>query len=153
MTDDPGRRAPSVAALMTPAPHCIGADQTLALAAERMSELRVHHLPVLAGGELMGVVSDRDVALVRAVAPDQMGQLRVEEAMTAVPYCVAPGTPVAEVARHMALRKLGSAIVVEQGKILGVFTTTDALRALAEVLEGDFAHSRSSRSEAIAPDV
>jgi hypothetical protein len=36
----------------------------------------------------------------------------------------------------MARRKLGSAIVVKHGKVLGVFTTTDALHALAALLEG-----------------
>jgi acetoin utilization protein AcuB len=126
----------TVAELMTAAPHCIGADQTLSLAAKRMNELRVRHLPVLMGGELLGVVSERDIALVRSVMPERLEQVTVEEAMTAVPYCVSPDAELSDVARHMARRKLGSAIVVKHGKVLGVFTTTDALHALSALLEG-----------------
>jgi hypothetical protein len=35
----------------------------------------------------------------------------------------------------MALRKLGSAVVAEHGRVLGVFTTTDALQVLSALLE------------------
>jgi acetoin utilization protein AcuB len=119
---------------MTTAPHCIGADQTLSHAQKRMSELHVRHLPVLMGGELLGVVSDRDIALVRSVMPDELEHVTVEEAMTAVPYCVPPDAKLSDVARHMASRKLGSALVVDQGKVVGVFTTADALHALASIL-------------------
>jgi acetoin utilization protein AcuB len=133
-------RAVTVAELMTAGPHCIGADQTLTRAAERMAALHVRHLPVLAGGELVGMLSERDIALVRAIAPNQMVEMTVEEAMTAVPYCVPPDTALSEVARHLAARKLGSAIVVDRGKILGVFTTTDALQALADLLQDALPH-------------
>jgi acetoin utilization protein AcuB len=45
-------------------------------------------------------------------------------------YCVSPDAPLVEVAREMAEHKYGSAVVVEGPKVVGVFTTTDALRAL-----------------------
>jgi acetoin utilization protein AcuB len=151
MSQDRQQPILTVAELMTSGPHCIGVDQTLELAAERMAELHVRHLPVLAGGELMGIISERDIALVRSVAPDQIGAMKVEEAMTAVPYCVPPEMPVAEVARHMALRKLGSAIVVQHDKILGVFTTTDALHVLADLLEDGLPKPRNqSRTESLS---
>ena len=50
------------------------------------------------------------------------------------PYTVAPDAQLREVARTMAERKIGSAVVVDGGEVTGVFTTTDALRALAAVL-------------------
>jgi acetoin utilization protein AcuB len=141
-----------VSKVMTTGPHCIGADQTLALAASRMTELHIGHLPVLEGGQLLGVVSERDIALIRSVVPDQIEHITVEEAMTAVPYCVSPETPVAEVARHMAMRKLGSAIVMEHGRIAGVFSATDALRVLAAVLDEGVPEPRTeSRIESIRP--
>ena len=147
-------RAPSnliVSEFMTPAPHCIGVDQTLELAAERMAELHVRHMPVRDGGQLVGVLSDRDIALIRAVVADRVGHMTVEEAMTAVPYCVLPDTPVAEVARHMATRKLGCALVVDKNeRIEGVFTTTDALELLANVLDDSMPEPRTkSRLQSI----
>jgi acetoin utilization protein AcuB len=120
---------------MTPAPHCIGLDQSLDLAAERMAQLGVRHLPVLDGGQLVGMLSERDIVFLRSVAPEHVVKLKVEEAMSGVPYCVDPGMPLADVARHMALRKLGSAVVAEHGRVLGVFTTTDALQVLSALLE------------------
>jgi acetoin utilization protein AcuB len=135
MKGDRSKAELTVSDVMTPGPHCIGVDQSLERAAARMAELYVRHLPVLEGGQLVGVVSERDIALIRSVVRGQDDQLTVEEAMTAVPYCVSPDSPVAEVARHMASRKLGSAIVIDQGKIAGVFTTTDALQVLASILD------------------
>jgi acetoin utilization protein AcuB len=43
---------------------------------------------------------------------------------------------VATVARTMAEKRIGSAIVAKNGKLVGIFTVTDACRALAQVLEG-----------------
>ncbi len=123
-----------VSSWMTPSPHCIAMHQNLAYAQKRMAEIGVRHLPVLDGGQLVGVISDRDLGLLGALAPERLDSMRVEEAMSAVPYCVPPETPMRQVARHMATRKVGSAIVVDHGKVLGVFTTTDALSALGKLL-------------------
>ena len=51
------------------------------------------------------------------------------------PYSVAPDATLREVVRTMAEKKYGSAVVVEGGQVVGVFTTTDALRALAGILD------------------
>ena len=119
---------------MTRSPECIAMHQSLAIAQKRMVDLGVRHLPVLDGGQLVGVISERDLALLGTLAPEKLASMRVEDAMSGVPYCVPPQTPVREVASHMATRKVGSAIVMDQSRVLGVFTTTDALAALAELL-------------------
>jgi acetoin utilization protein AcuB len=126
----------TVGHFMSPAPHSVGVEQSMAHAADRMRELGVRHLPVLHGGTLVGVVSERDLALIASIVPDGLDRLTVEEAMTGVPYCVQHSTPVAEAALHMARRKLGSALVAEHDQVVGIFTVTDALFALAEVLDG-----------------
>ena len=54
--------------------------------------------------------------------------------MTMDVYVVAPNMPLADAARVMAENKYGSAVVVDRSKIVGVFTTIDALHALAELL-------------------
>ena len=51
--------------------------------------------------------------------------------MTGDVYVTGPDATVDEVASHMAKHKYGSAIVVEQGKVIGLFTTVDALAALS----------------------
>lgn len=48
------------------------------------------------------------------------------------PYFALPSTPLAEVADEMAKRRIGAAVVIDSGNVVGVFTAVDALRALAE---------------------
>lgn len=118
---------------MTPAPETIAADLTLAQARERMFQIQARHLPVVQDGELVGILSDRDIALVEAVEGD-LGRLLVRQAMTQVPFTCGPDAHLHAVAAEMAAHKYGSAVIVDRthpGHVVGVFTTTDALRALA----------------------
>lgn len=134
------RRVPTVSEYMTRSPHWIGAREALSEARSFMTEYKIRHLPVLKEGRLVGVLSDRDLHVVQSIAQSSFevrGEaIPVEFAMTPDPYAVAPSTPVDEVARVMAERKYGSAVVIERGVVIGVFTTTDALRALADALQG-----------------
>ncbi|PRQ03635.1 inosine 5'-monophosphate dehydrogenase [Enhygromyxa salina] len=124
----------TIAAWMTSQPYTIGDDQTLAFARERMHHHDVRHLPVLHGGHLVGVVSSRDIAMVESLPGVDIAHVKVEEAMSEEPWTVGPDTPLTKVAQVMAERRLGTAIVVDRegsDEVVGVFTTTDALRALA----------------------
>ncbi len=115
---------------MTPAPQCIGVTQTLEKAHEMLREHGIRHLPVLKRGKLVGVVSDRDLALVEALPGVDPTVITVEEAMSLDVFEVTPETPLGQVAKKMAENKYGSAVVTRGREVVGVFTTTDALRAL-----------------------
>lgn len=120
---------------MTEAPFSIGATVSLAKAAAMMKKNKIRHLPVLHGNTLVGVLSDRDVQMITAMDGVDAETVPVEEAMSQIPYTVAPTTPLETAARHMAKKKLGSAVVVNPNqKVLGVFTVTDGMRALADLL-------------------
>jgi acetoin utilization protein AcuB len=119
---------------MTASPHTIGKDQTLAKASEVMRANLIRHLPVLHGGALLGILSTRDVYLVETLQDVDPAKVTVEEAMTAEPYAVAPDTPLAEVVATMIEHKYGAAVIMEGRDVTGIFTTIDALRALAERL-------------------
>jgi acetoin utilization protein AcuB len=119
---------------MTPHPHTIGMDQSLAKAHELMRTHQIRHLPVLHGGKLVGIVSQRDLHLMETFGAIDQEKVTVEEAMTSEVYVVEPTTHLAEVARMMAEHRFGSAIVMQAGKVGGVFTMVDAARALSEVL-------------------
>ncbi|MFT3925184.1 MAG: CBS domain-containing protein [Myxococcales bacterium] len=127
-------RQPQVCDYMTVAPHSVGLDQSLATAVRRMHEHKLRHLPVLEGGALRGIISERDVALAESFGLDP-SQVSVEEAMTAEPYTVTPNAPLGHVARAMAAHKYGCAVVTEGTELRGILTTTDAMRALADTLE------------------
>jgi acetoin utilization protein AcuB len=123
---------PSIESFMTAAPHSIGVDQALAHAFLRKHSIR--HLPVLSGGTLVGILTERDLSLIEALGGTDTNRTTVEEVMTTSVYAVTPETPLDEVATMMSEKKYGSAVVMRKGKVLGIFTTVDACRALAEIL-------------------
>lgn len=132
MTHDPR----TLAAWMTAQPHTIGDDQSLAVARERMHHFGVRHLPVLHGGHLVGVVSDRDIAMVEALPGVDITTVKVEEAMAEEPFKVRRDASLSGIAAVMAERRIGTTIIVDGDDgdhVVGVFTTTDALRALAQL--------------------
>ncbi|MDQ3031187.1 MAG: CBS domain-containing protein [Myxococcota bacterium] len=130
---------PTVRELMTPSPHTIGADQPIAEAMRRMRQAQIRHLPVLEGAQLVGLLSDRDVRLVEALDALRGGgaeqRMRVSDAMSPEPYVVGIDDDLAGIVSTMAERKLGSAIVTDQRRVVGIFTTTDALHLLMRHLD------------------
>lgn len=120
---------------MTASPHSVGVTVSLSDAANMMKAYKIRHLPVLDGNTLVGIVSERDIQLVESMAGVKAEEVPIEEAMSQAPYTVAATTPLEVAARHMAQHKLGSAVVVDANqKVVGVFTVTDGMRALAELL-------------------
>jgi acetoin utilization protein AcuB len=123
----------TVGAYMTKTPHTIGAEQTLKVARQLMSDHHVRHLPVLHGGDLVGVLSDREVESFAALPGS--AEMTVEEAMVPDVYVTPGDAPLVEVATEMARRRVGSAVVIAGASVVGVFTAVDALRALADALK------------------
>ena len=124
---------PKIQKYMTTLPHTIGRDISVKTALDMMHEHRIRHLPVLEGGKLVGILTDRDLKL--ATSFGDVDQLTVEEVMTSDPFTVTPEAPLDEVVYEMAEHKYGSAIIQQQnGKVVGIFTAVDGLRVLGEVL-------------------
>ena len=122
----------TVADYMTPGPYTIGREQSLVAAKEMMQRIHVRHLPVLHGGKLVGVLSDRDLAAIETLPGSR--QMTVEDAMVPEVYITSEDALLATVAGEMARQRVGSAIVLRDDHVVGVFTAVDALRALAETL-------------------
>jgi acetoin utilization protein AcuB len=119
---------------MTPTPHTIGPTRSLAAARKIMVANQVRHLPVLDGGRIVGLLSERDLFLVESLPGVNPTDVRVEEAMVQNVFTVAPDAPIGDVVATMIERKLGSTVISEGEQVVGVFTTIDALQALAELL-------------------
>lgn len=119
---------------MTPSPHTIGLKQPLAEARVRMTQFGIRHLPVLDGGELRGILTERDIALVLSTAEEGADELTAEDAMTPEPYTVVKETPLQPVIQEMAEKKYGAAIVMDGTRIAGLITVTDAMLLLSNLL-------------------
>jgi acetoin utilization protein AcuB len=130
------KRNPQVVAFMTPFPYSVEVDAPLAQARQLMREHDFRHLPVTSGGKLVGVLTDRDIKLI--LGPDfgspRESDLKVRDAYVDQPCVVPASTPLAKVARMMAERHIGSTIITKKDRLVGIFTVTDACRALAQVL-------------------
>lgn len=120
----------------TPVDKWVQADTTLKEVWELMSKGGYRHVPVVENNKPIGIFSDRDLKLLSKY--EHFHNTAARDLMTEHPYCVTKNTPIEEVAMELSSRKIGSAIVVdEKGEIDSIFTVTDALNALIEVLRGD----------------
>jgi CBS domain-containing membrane protein len=113
----------------------IGQDDSLAVAAHRMTWTPCRHLPVVKDGEVVGVISERDVLA-------WIGQNRrldgptdvVHAAMAAPPSVASPDEDIGEAAARMLSNRIGCLPVVTNGKLIGMLTRGDLLgRIVAEM--------------------
>lgn len=125
---------PPISRYVTRQPWTIRRDAPLTQAKDLMTEHKIRHLPVLEGGKLVGIVSERDILqLERLRQLDD--QFTVEDAMVEDVYAVDSEQPTDEVVEAMATNKYGAAVVCDRrGSIEGIFTTVDGMQVLAEVL-------------------
>jgi acetoin utilization protein AcuB len=111
---------------------------TLSDALAVMNRHRIRHLPVVYGGTLVGILSDRDILLRASLRED--GSLQVSEepvavAMTPTPITCEPSTTVGELARIMTERKIDAVPVIRGSRLVGLVTSTDLLLLLVGVHE------------------
>jgi len=132
---------PSISRYMTPQPWTIGRKASLADAHRVMRDHQIRHLPVLDDGRLVGIVSQGDLHLLETIAEFSLDSVEVAEAMTPNPCIVTGDTALDEVVEIMADQKYGSVIVMGRDGVEGIFTTIDACRALADVLQRGAAES------------
>ncbi|MBK8255076.1 MAG: CBS domain-containing protein [Polyangiaceae bacterium] len=119
---------------MTKSPITVDRRTTLAEALKIMEERGFRHLPVVDGSKLVGLVSERELRALENMQGFNSAGCTVEDFSLVEPYSVAPNALVRDVAFDMATRKIGSAAVIENGEVVGVFTTIDALRLLVDLL-------------------
>lgn len=129
--------------VMTPEAVVVGPTATVYEALTTMFDVGVRHLPVVDEGELVGMLSDRDLRGVWAPPPfepdveasDPMGQ-PVSERMSGDVISVTPDTDLREVVDLMLEQKIGAVPVVESGTqdLVGVVSYVDVLRAARDLL-------------------
>ncbi len=129
---------PDISKYMTMVPKTIGFDQTLTKAEKVMNELKIRHLPVLNGGKLVGILSQRDIKIVASFKDVDPAKITVEEAYTPDPYITDPAAKLDEVVEMMASHKYGCVLVADNNKLVGIFTWIDALNAMKELLNKRF---------------
>ncbi len=131
----------------------VGPETTAAEALALCREKGIRHLPVLEGGRLVGIISDRDLRLATPALgdPDRagaLGRIRVADEMAKEVVTARPEHPIEEAAMEMYERKIGCLPVVDGEDLVGMVTSSDVLRALVRLVG---AHKPGSRLEVALP--
>lgn len=126
------RRIPRIKTVMTPFPYSITPSATLDVAMTMMGQHDIRHLPVCENHSVVGMLSERDARVARALRPEH--PLTVADVCTNDPLLFDLERRLDEVAAEMAARRIGLAIVMRGDKLAGILTTTDICRLLATTL-------------------
>ena len=131
-----------VRALMTGAPITLPPDISIFEARRLMDSERIRHVLVTLGGDLLGIVTDRDI---RLNMPSQatslsvwelnylLAKVTVGEVMTRSVITIGPDLDARDAAQIMLDHKIGALPVIDDGKLIGIVTETDLLRAFVRV--------------------
>lgn len=130
---------PTVSRYMTANPRTVAPSDPMTVAHDVMRERGCRHVPVVRDGELIGILSDRDLHLLEALRYEAPDQVTVGEAMRPVAIAVAPEAPLDEVIERMSEDRCDAIAVVDKCGVLGIFTATDALWALTDLLRREAA--------------
>ncbi len=125
---DPNAMMREVRSVMSTALLTVDATDSVQAVAAAMSERRVSSAFVLRDGELVGIVTDRDLRsrfVARALPPDTA----IDEIMTPDPVQIDGGQSLFETTLLMTQRGFHHLPVVEQGKLSGIVTTSDLILA------------------------
>lgn len=108
---------------------------------EILSQMREHgcrHIPVVKNTQIVGIISERDVYKKCYEKSDSAASLIASDIMNRDVYRVQSGTNIDKVVFNMSDKKIGSAIVENsEDDSYGIFTLTDALNALVEIIRNE----------------
>ena len=132
---------------MSPDPVCVSPETTVARAREILGSEGFRHLPVVSDRRLVGIISDRDVAirgdaLRSALRRNEVDRLLdddrpVAAVMTAGPHIIGPDAPVSEASRLLVSRWISAIPVVDDdGVLVGIISSVDCLLAALEHADG-----------------
>jgi acetoin utilization protein AcuB len=142
-----------VADAMTRRPVTVPPDATVAAALSAMRRGRFRHLPVVAGGELVGVVAHGDLEASPGTpveAAESLADRPLSDVMSTEPVTVWPDEPVEVAARLLVEHAIGCLPVVADDGLVGILTESDLFLVLLRLLGGD---EPSSRITVVLPDV
>ncbi len=125
----------SIDDVMTPAEdlRTVTPDESLAGVLDRMFRERHTGYPVIASGELVGVLTLEDI---RDVDPDSRALVTVEEAMSTDLETIESGTEAMEAMQRLGTADIGRLLVVDRsGALAGIVTRSDLVTAMNVIRE------------------
>ena len=121
--------------VMTPSPVTIHADASVEVAHQLLMQHHVRHLPVEHAGEIIGVLSERDVNLALSLTGEATAPVSVFSLCSKPAYLVDKSEPIALVLRTMAEHRYGCVLVTQYGRLVGIASASDLMRGMAIWME------------------
>jgi CBS domain-containing protein len=131
---------------MTPSPKTIESDANVVEAAKAMSSQNVGSLPVVENGELVGMVTDRDLVtqvMAKGLDPNRAS---VGEIASRQPVVATPDEPLDAALRRMASEQVRRLPVVDDGRLVGILAQADVAQDAAPESTGQMVEQISERS-------
>ena len=126
-------------------------EDTVERAAQLMKQYNIGAIPVCKSEKIIGVITDRDIAL-RSVAEGENGRNQtVREVMSSNPVMINSETDVHDAARIMSERQVRRLPVVENNNIVGIVSLGDL--AVESILQDNAGEALSNISEPATPSV
>lgn len=129
--------------VMTKNPLVMTPTETIGQADELMTQNKIRQLPVVDGGALLGIITDRDVRSFLAqsslVEPEERAQAlktKVRDIMTTEPLTLSPEDDLRDAVELLIEEKIGGIPVVDEAEgVVGIVTYVDVLRCFLSRLE------------------
>ena len=134
-----------VSGRMTADPLTISPEASVAEARELLERQGFRHLPVVEDGRPIGLITDADIRQASLPGPAEtsaketeilLSLLKVRNVMRREILTIGPGAGIGQAARLLLSRKAGALLVVDGERVVGILSVTDALEALADIMEG-----------------
>jgi acetoin utilization protein AcuB len=115
---------------MTKEPVTVRPDESLSRAADMMRAGGFRRLPVVSDGELVGIITERDLRAHQGY----LERTKINGIMTENPWTVGTDTTLEEAAQIMLERRIGGLPVVAEGRLVGIITASDVMQAFLDVM-------------------
>lgn len=134
------QQMPSIAVLMQPFPYFVDPNTSVVEIRELMESHNIRHIPIQQKEHIVGIVSDRDLPRISnsAIVPPVIEQIPARNIMTLDPYVVEIDTPLTTVIFEITQRKIGVAIILSSGKLVGIVSVIDICHAFGELLHSEY---------------
>lgn len=127
----------TIRAVMSNFPYSIEVSAHANSAQTMLEQMKIHHLPVMKNGSPVGIVTTGDISKANYMGMDiSIGsEILVRDIFTPTTYIVNPEESLNAVLHHMAEQHINAVIVLENDKLVGIFTITDACLRYADLLK------------------
>lgn len=118
-------------------------DDTVAAVIRLLAERRIGCVPVVEGGQVVGIFSERDVVYGLARTGAALLDQKVGEVMTSPPVTIAPDTDILAALTLMTKRRIRHLPIVEHGEMVGFVSIGDMVKSRIDAIESEAEAMRS----------